>query len=331
MPKGGNGGGGPGGGSGEIKGNKRDNILNGTEGADVILGLGGNDELYGLGGGDTLDGGTGDDLLSPGAGEDTVDGGAGTDTLLLSGDWADYAFEWIDATTVRVTDTRVDGDGVDLVTDVESFQFADQTCSFADLFRGPDLAASGLGLSATTWKAGDVISADWIVANLGDLNAGDSGSALYLSTDANVTTDDMLLVLDPSTGLLVPGGSGAEGGSFTVDGGLAPGTYWIAAIADTCDAVAEGDEGNNASAPIQITVAPTPNLVVSGGSLTDTSWAEGDFYTLEYTLTNAGAANAGGSYTRIYVSTDPFLDANDVLLTTSVGSVGRWRRASSRP
>ena len=138
MAKGGNGGG------GAISGNKRDNFLNGTENADLIEGKGGNDTLEGLGGNDTLNGGTGNDSLIGGLGDDLVDGGSGTDTVVFSGNRIDYSITQIDANTVEIAGP----DGTDTVTNVETFQFADLTQSFAGLLLPLyDLSISSIALN----------------------------------------------------------------------------------------------------------------------------------------------------------------------------------------
>ncbi|MBK0399921.1 hypothetical protein H0I76_12035 [Limibaculum sp. M0105] len=316
---GGNGGGGQGGGA--ITGNKRDNYLAGTAADDTILGEGGNDTLLGLDGNDTLDGGTGHDTLDGGSGDDIISGGDGDDTALFAGSYDDYVFEQVDATTVRIIDAAT-GE-TDLVTGVENFAFADQTRTLADLYRGPDLAAASLAVSSVTWSTGDVIDFDWLVANIGDLAAASTTAGIYLSTDAEVTTDDILLVLDPASGTLGPGADAAMSASFAVDAGLAAGTYYLAAIADPGDALAEGDETNNATQPVQITVAhtPAPDLVVTASTLTDTSWADGDGYQIRFTVTNQGDAASGVFLNRVYVSEDEVLDAGDLALSASSGSL----------
>lgn len=88
--KGKKGGGGSDSGSSEIKGNRKDNLLVGTDGDDRILaGLGnddvfagaGNDFVVGDGGDDTLRGEDGNDKLLGYSGNDEILGGAGHDTL----------------------------------------------------------------------------------------------------------------------------------------------------------------------------------------------------------------------------------------------------------
>lgn len=91
----------------EIKGNRKDNLLIGTDGDDRILaglgndevfaglgddfvwGDGGNDTLYGEEGDDRLLGLSGDDILIGGIGNDTLEGGDGDD-ILQGGAGDDY-------------------------------------------------------------------------------------------------------------------------------------------------------------------------------------------------------------------------------------------------
>ena len=58
----------------EVKGNKKNNKLDGTEDNDDILGEGGNDKLNGL---------AGDDYLVGGDGKDTLTGGEGADAFIF--------------------------------------------------------------------------------------------------------------------------------------------------------------------------------------------------------------------------------------------------------
>jgi Ca2+-binding RTX toxin-like protein len=100
----------------------------GTAGADNLLGGSGNDSLSGGGGNDTLLGGAGNDSLRGGAGNDTLNGGSGSDTALFS---------------VASTDVTVDltsgglilssGEGSDLITGIELFQFSDTSLTLAQV------------------------------------------------------------------------------------------------------------------------------------------------------------------------------------------------------
>ncbi|MEV4413035.1 lamin tail domain-containing protein [Catellatospora sp. NPDC049609] len=84
-----------------ITGTQRNDVLNGTPGADVICGLGGNDIINGQGGNDTVYGGPGRDLISGGSGFDTVYGEDGNDIISVSD-------------RVRGNDTADGGPGFDL-------------------------------------------------------------------------------------------------------------------------------------------------------------------------------------------------------------------------
>lgn len=64
-----------------LRGDDRNNRIQGLGGADILFGAGGDDVIDGGEGDDTIDGGAGADALSGGAGSDTVTGGDGADLL----------------------------------------------------------------------------------------------------------------------------------------------------------------------------------------------------------------------------------------------------------
>ncbi|NDD14896.1 MAG: hypothetical protein EB072_20235, partial [Betaproteobacteria bacterium] len=96
----------------------------------VLVGEIGNDTLSGGAGNDTLNGGTGNDLLN---------GGAGTDTAVFTGNRSDYSISFQPATASYQVISAAEG--VDLVTSVERFQFADLSIQLEDL---EDKAVSGM-------------------------------------------------------------------------------------------------------------------------------------------------------------------------------------------
>lgn len=119
--------------------------LRGYSGDDRLEGGFGNDRLFGGRGNDNLNGGAGNDRLAGGRGNDTLDGSAGFDTAVLR--------ENLDAYQITHTPQRLEGPTDDLqmrptilhpesfelantrtgetttVTNVEQFQFKDQTLS----------------------------------------------------------------------------------------------------------------------------------------------------------------------------------------------------------
>jgi len=97
--------------------------VEGGYGNDSIVGSDGANELVGGAGNDTLDGGAGNDTLEGGTGNDSIIGGAGTDTMVLSGPRSNYGVVWSAASSVFTLTSTLDG--IDVVTGVESFKFAD--------------------------------------------------------------------------------------------------------------------------------------------------------------------------------------------------------------
>lgn len=154
------------------------------------------------------------------------------------------------------------------------FGEADNTGLLADTLAVagmPDLVAEALTLSARGWTPGQVVATGWEVRNAGSVAAPALASALHISADAEVTAADPLLLRDDAGSALGPGQAAAEGApfAFTYAGGLVPGTYWVAAVADPDAALAEGDEANNASPPIRVEIG------IAGQILTGTAAANG--------------------------------------------------------
>lgn len=109
-----------------------DTSIDGHAGADQLVGGIGEDRIDGKVGNDVLNGGTGDDILIGGKGDDYLVGGAGNDTAVFTGKVNDYNLTILGSTT-RIAAKRGDGDGTDLVSTVESFQFDDGLISFDQL------------------------------------------------------------------------------------------------------------------------------------------------------------------------------------------------------
>lgn len=131
-----------------------------------------------------------------------------------------------------------------------------------------DLVAEALTLSSLGWVAGQSIATDWQIRNAGTVAAPPLPTALHISTDPVVTAADPLLLRDGSGTALAPGQSAMEGApfAFTYDGALAPGDYWVAAIADPDGDLTEGDEGNNASPPILVSIGVAGQTLTGDGS-----------------------------------------------------------------
>jgi serralysin len=126
---------------------------------DNAIGGSGNDAILGNAIANVLNGGSGNDKIAGGGGNDTIIGGAGTDTALYSGNESNYGVAYNSAAqTFTITDRRTGSpDGIDTVTGVESFQFADGTLGSSALqfIAGPSTietaGATSLVLSASQY------------------------------------------------------------------------------------------------------------------------------------------------------------------------------------
>ena len=103
-----------------------DDTLVGDVGDDVLDGLAGNDWLTGSDGNDVLYGGDGNDTLEGGSGADTLSGGAGNDVAVFAGLSSEYLVGYDVANDSYYVAHLSEGSlGVDVVSGVEVFQFAD--------------------------------------------------------------------------------------------------------------------------------------------------------------------------------------------------------------
>jgi Ca2+-binding RTX toxin-like protein len=101
-------------------------VGSGVSGAAAFGGLSGNDTLLGGAGNDILNSGAGNDVITGGRGNDTIDGGDGIDLAVYVGPLDDYSVQFDTANGVLIlTHDTAGGDGVDIVRNVERFQFAD--------------------------------------------------------------------------------------------------------------------------------------------------------------------------------------------------------------
>ena len=105
----------------------------------------GDDNITGNDAANNLNGGGGNDTLTGGNGNDTLVGGAGNDTAVFAGNISLYTFTF-DAATGTFT-VSGGSDGMDSVTGVESFKFADGTKTAAQI---QALASTGTPPSTVT-------------------------------------------------------------------------------------------------------------------------------------------------------------------------------------
>lgn len=104
-----------------VEGTAGNDTLSGGAGNDLLIGNGGNDILIGGDGNDILEGGEGQDELQGGAGNDILNGGAGQDVAVFTQVRAAYTVSGSQGTATVSNDAS----GIDQVSGVETFRFAD--------------------------------------------------------------------------------------------------------------------------------------------------------------------------------------------------------------
>ncbi len=127
--------------------------------------------------------------------------------------------------------------------------------------RLPDLTQTLTLPYGTTVFAGGFLKLDDSVTNVGYQTSGPFEIGFYSSADETVTTADTLGATRTVTDLSMlawQSSNSAWGHSMHFPQDLTPGTYYVAAIADHLNAVAELDETNNSSTPIAVTVVAPP-------------------------------------------------------------------------
>jgi hypothetical protein len=176
---------------------------------------------------------------------------------------------------------------------------------------------------------GNAIGISDTVSDPGSEGTGSFSVGLYLSTDAAITSSDTLLGTRSVAGL-ASGGSSSGTTTVTIPLGLAAGTYYLGAIADSAGTVPESNEGNNAltGGTIVITAGGTdllqtavsgPAIALTGASIaiSDTTW-------------NQGTVNTSTSfYVGLYLSTDATITTSDTRLgTRSIASLAAGATSS---
>jgi subtilase family serine protease len=188
-----------------------------------------------------------------------------------------------------------------------------------------DLVVTAVTTTATRVVVGATISVSSTVKNEGPAAATPTLPAttftvgLYLSADALFDATDQLLANRPPLASLAAGASSAATTSAPTPA-VAPGAYFILAVADSGQSVAELDETNNTRATVfPIEVAENkPDLVVT--TVTGpTAGVLGKSITVTATVKNQGPAAAGAFSVGFYFSADPLIDsAADTLLGTKI-------------
>jgi subtilase family serine protease len=201
---------------------------------------------------------------------------------------------------------------------------ADRTCT-ATFGAGADLIVPVLTVPATA-GAGEGTAVTTTVENQGAGVAGASTVRFYLSLDGSLGPGDAELGHGSVPALVGGGGTHTMTTLVAIPAATLAGTYYVFAKADADKAVIETNETNHKKRrPIKI----GPDLIIVALSAPATAHA-GDTVSIAEATRNKGGGGAGGSSTHLYLSSDPLLDAGDVLLaTTAVLPLGPGARSAA--
>jgi subtilisin family serine protease/subtilase family serine protease len=148
--------------------------------------------------------------------------------------------------------------------------------------------------------------------NAGSISVAQSSTYFYLSPNAALSADDMLIG-SRTVDSLDAGDLSTINTTLVVPGGTAPGLYYLFAKADGANTVLETQESNNTDIR---SVKVGPDLVASISSVPSSIHA-GSSGNVSESVTNRGASDAAASIVKYYLSTDFGFDAGDVELSVT--------------
>jgi serralysin len=124
--------------------------------------------------------------------------------------------------------------------------------------RMPDLQTVVNFTTSQTVLAGSQLGAGLTTTNGGTAASAASTARVFLSTDQVITAEDILLPGQQVSGPLDPGASASQLYTVAIPAGLAPGIYFLGAVADYYNQVGESNERNNNGNVVAITVVAPP-------------------------------------------------------------------------
>ncbi|HEX9146713.1 MAG TPA: CARDB domain-containing protein, partial [Candidatus Binatia bacterium] len=173
----------------------------------------------------------------------------------------------------------------------------------------PDLLAPVLNAAAAVIP-GDALVITDTTKNNGSLSAAPSTTKFYLSTDNKFDAGgDVELGSRPIPELAAKQASTGST-TVTIPLGTPLGNYFLIAVADADNMIAETKDTNKKTRKLSVT---RPDLTISRLQ-SPSSAAAGSSLVVKETTSNKAAVSAEGSTTKFYLSADAILDGSDVLL-----------------
>jgi subtilase family serine protease len=175
----------------------------------------------------------------------------------------------------------------------------------------PDLNVSAASAPSIGGADADLVVTD-TTRNQGTGVASASTTGFYLSSNSSFDASDVFLGSRPVPRLL-PGETNAGSITLRIPASAVTGTYYLLVKSDWDAKVPENVETNNVKASGSIKIGP--DMVVSAVTV-PASAAVGVAFSISETTLNQGGGRATATTTRFFLSTNPSLDAADVLLAS---------------
>jgi uncharacterized repeat protein (TIGR03803 family) len=175
----------------------------------------------------------------------------------------------------------------------------------------PDLVVTALSAPATVSEGGTITLTDTTKNQAGVSPAEASTTWFYLSIDATLSADDVVLG-SRAIPALAAGAASTGATAVTIPPGTASGTYYVIAVADGDRAQTETLETNNTRTDTIKVIGP--DLIVSALGVPSSAGTGTAIIVGDTTKNLAGVGPAAASTTWFYLSTDAILSADDVLL-----------------
>jgi len=185
----------------------------------------------------------------------------------------------------------------------------------------PDLACKDCTYSGHIKAPGATFQVVTEVINEGTLSALPFHVGVYLSVDAEISPDDVLLGERYLLAGLASGFTNVASASVTIPSDQPEGIYYLGAYADNRFEVVELDEDDNAftavgTLEVKSPPPPAPELYVASSSHDGGTHSPGDTLTVSETVRNGGELAAGAFRVGYYLSNNATISLTDVLLGT---------------
>ena len=174
----------------------------------------------------------------------------------------------------------------------------------------PDLTVSGAGVDKSELKPQEGFTISATATNLSAVKSDPGFTQYYLSTDAEITTDDTLL---GNSAIPVLAADASAPQSAPVTAPAISGDYWVGACAVPLPF--ESDTDNQCSDGVPIDVIG-PDLTVGNPGVSEAYLEPLEKFTIHVTTSNLSSVDAPSSTTRFYRSLNEDITTDDTLLGT---------------